>query len=271
MTTQGRPPAYFVTSGDTFVPTAIAKGPWGQAVSGNFVGGLLGHAVERTVGDPDLQPARLTVDLLRPVALTPVRVGTEVLRRGRRLTLVDAQMTQDDALVARATALFLRRGDDAPGQVWTSPVTMPPAPPAPDAQPDVDMMVWAYGASSETVGPSFDLSGWQHAGPKYAWVRDVKPLIDAEHLTPFVRAAMAADVTSSLTHISDAGLHYINADYTLTLSRLPRGQFIGLAALTHYSHRGVATGTATLFDNDGPLGSAVATALVNPGFRPRPA
>jgi len=43
-------------------------------------------------------------------------------------------------------------------------------------------------------------------------------------------------------------LTYINADYTLTLSRLPDGEFIGLAGLTHYSHEGVATGTATAWE-----------------------
>ena len=79
---------------------------------------------------------------------------------------------------------------------------------------------------------------------------------------------MAGDVTSSLTHSGASGLHFINADYTLTLSRLPEGEYIGLAALTHYSHAGVATGTATMFDRLGPIGSGVATAWSNPGFRP---
>ena len=87
-----------------------------------------------------------------------------------------------------------------------------------------------------------DLSEWRHGGQKYAWVRDVKPLVEGEPVTPFVRAAMAGDVTSSLTHSSASGLNFINADYTLTLSRLPDGEYIGLAALTHYSHAGVATG-----------------------------
>jgi hypothetical protein len=63
-------------------------------------------------------------------------------------------------------------------------------------------------------------------------------------------------------------LNWINADYTLTLSRLPAGRYLGLAALTHYSAAGVATGTATIVDERGPIGTATATALVNPGFSP---
>jgi hypothetical protein len=50
-------------------------------MSGVFVGGILGHAVERAADDPDLQPARLTVDLLRPAPMTPVRIRTKVVRR----------------------------------------------------------------------------------------------------------------------------------------------------------------------------------------------
>jgi Thioesterase-like superfamily len=291
MTTQDRatdapaagalPSAFFLTDGDAFAPTSIARGPWGQTISGNFVGGLLGLAIERAAGEPDFQPARLTVDLLRPAALAPVRVDTTVAREGKRLKLVDAVMTQSDTVVARGSALFLRRGEQPVDEIWTSPVTMPPLPPTPDPVPNgLTVLVWTYGKNlggqersdlgndRDSPGPDFGLSGWQHAGPKYIWVRDIRPLVDGEPLTPFTRAAMAGDMTSSLTHYGTAGLSFINADYTLTLSRLPEGPYIGLAALTHYSHAGVATGVATIVDQFGPIGSGVATALANPGFAP---
>ena len=85
------------------------------------------------------------------------------------------------------------------------------------------MLVWTYGNNEHTPGPGFGLSAWEHAGPKYIWVRDIRPLIDGVPLTPFTRAAMAGDMASSLTHYGASGLQFINADYTLTLSRLPRG------------------------------------------------
>jgi hypothetical protein len=46
------------------------------------------------------------------------------------------------------------------------------------------------------------------------------------------------------------------------------GNYIGLAAVTHYSHAGVATGVARLFDETGPIGSGMTTAVANPGFTP---
>ena len=95
------PSAFFIADGDTFVPQPIARGPWGETISGNHVGGILGHVLDRDASDPEFQPARLTVDLFRPAALTPVRVDTTVTRQGRRLWLVDAVMTQSDTVVAR--------------------------------------------------------------------------------------------------------------------------------------------------------------------------
>jgi Thioesterase-like superfamily len=248
--------AFFTPDGDVLVPTPIARGPWGSTISGTFVGGLLGRSIERDAGDPDLQPARLTVDLCRPAKLAePVRVDTTVEHESRRLRLVDAVMTQADTVVARASAVFLRRAEQPDDPVWTWPINMPPPPTAQaDLSGDVTVEVWAYGKNAAATGPSMDLTEWQHAGPKYAWVRDVVPLVEGETVTPFTRAAMAGDVTSSLTHFGTTGLNFINADYTLNLSRLPDGEYIGLASLTHYSHAGVAAG--------------VATGLANPGFRP---
>jgi hypothetical protein len=115
---------------------------------------------------------------------------------------------------------------------------------------------------------------WRHDGQKFAWLRETKLLVDGEPLTPFIRAVMAGDVTSSLAHWGTEGLQFINADYTLTLGRLPIGPHIGLAAMSHHSHShshsGVATGVVTFFDRQGPIGSGVSTALANPGFTPPP-
>ncbi len=257
--------AYFRADGDAFAPTPLAQGPWGQTISGNVLGGLLGFVIDRVAGDPQMQPARLTVDLFRPAALEPVTVRTEVIRSGKRIKVVDAQAFQRGTPVARASTVFLRRGEGSPDDIWTSEVTIPD-PPADDRRDDRPMHIVAHGAGS----PSSDLSAWAHTGPKHAWIRNTAPVVDGEPMTPFIRAAMAGDVVSSLTHFGPGGLQYINADYTLTLSRLPVGPDIGLTALTHYSSAGVATGTATLFDLDGPIGSGMATAVLSAGFSPPP-
>src|SRR5438270_13154587 len=103
----------------------MTRGPWGATMGGQIVGGLLGWALDRHGGE-DLQPARLTVDLLRPVPIEPVAIEVSIQREGRRIKLVDAAMVQHDRVVARASALFLRRSTAPEGQVWSGAVAIPP-------------------------------------------------------------------------------------------------------------------------------------------------
>ncbi len=267
----GTPLAYFVPDGDVLIPDPVAQGPWGPTISGHVIGGILARAVERAGGDDDLQPARLTVDLLRPTSIAPLEVRTTVQREGRRIRLVDAELIQNGDVVSRASAVFLRRGEQPAGDIWSSDVRMPPLPPDPGPLPaDLPMFVWGFGGEGSSGG-TFGFAEWHDGGPKYAWIRQLRPLVSGETVSPFVEAAMAADATSALTHWGTSGLRYINADYTLSLTRLPEGPHIGLAALLHSSHEGVAAGAAAMFDEHGPIGNTMAVALVNPveSFRPK--
>jgi acyl-CoA thioesterase superfamily protein/acyl-Coa thioesterase superfamily protein len=255
---------YFFSDGSQFVPTAIARGGWGPSISGHVVGALLGWAVERAVEDPQLHPARLTVDLPRPTALEPLHVHTTVHHDRRRLRLVEALLIQGDSVVARASALFLRRGPQPEGDVWSHPVQMPPLPLEQDgSHPTLFMRTYGWGSEIQNPDPA-----WVDAGPKYTWLHETRPLIDGEPLSAFTRAAMAADITASIANWGTSALQFINVDYTLTLSRLPEGPHVGLAALTHHSHDGVATGSAVLVDRTGPMGTAVSVAIAQTGFRP---
>jgi Thioesterase-like superfamily len=257
---------YFECEGDTFVANEIAQGGWGPTLGGQVVGGLLAREIGLATADADLQPARLTVDIMRRVSMEPVRATATVVRSGRRMQAVDATLIQGGEEVARASALYLRRGEQPDDQVWTTPVEMPPIPDEPAEWPtSIPMFVTPYGREPDSNGKGF---AWQHDGRRYAWVNDFRELVRGEKLTPFVRAAMAVDVTASLTNFGLSGLAFINADYTMLLSRLPEGEFIGMASLTHYSDGGVATATASLFDRRGPIGNGVSVAIANPNFKP---
>lgn len=258
--------AFFEHRGDnSYHPRAFARGGWGESVSGHVMGGLLGRAVERFVDDPDFLPARLTVDLPRPCAIETVDVLTREIRGGKRLRLVEADIRQDDKVVAQASGLFLRRGDQPPGTIWSPKVQMPPIPT--DVQPNANpLFVRTYGWGMAIQNPDASWPG--DGGAKYTWLRLAQPLIDGEPITPFTRAAMAADVTASLVNWGSEGLKFINADYTLTLSRLPTGPLIGLASQSHSTQDGIATGSAILFDENGEIGSSISVSVAQPGFAP---
>ncbi len=255
---------YLLRDESRFVPTEIARGGWGPSLSGHVVGGLLGRAVERAVDDPEWQPARLTVDLPAPVAQEPIEVHTQLHHDRRRLRLVEAVLTQGGIPVARGSALFLRRGPQPEGDVWSPPVQMPPLPIDDGAQPSLFMRTYGWGTEIQNPDPDWADS----RGPKYTWLQETRPLIEGEPLGAFTRAAMGADITASLANWGTNGLQFINVDYTLTLTRLPDGPYIGLASLTRQSHDGVASGSAVLVDRKGPIGSAVSVAIAHSGFRP---
>ena len=256
---------YFVRDENRYVPNVIARGGWGPSISGHVVGGLLAWALERAVADPQLQPARLTVDLPRPTELVPIEVQTRVQHDRRRLRLVEAVLIQHGEPVARGSALFLRRGPQPDGDVWSQPVQMPPIPGVEEGgHPSIFMRTYGWGVEVQNPDPEWS----DNSGRKYTWLHETRPLVDSEPLTPFTRAAMAGDVTASLANWGTNGLQFINADYTLTLSRLPEGPHIGLASLTHYSNDGVATGSGVVLDHLGPVGSAVSISIAHSGFRP---
>lgn len=254
---------YFVRDENYFIPTRIARGGWGPSLSGHVVGGLLAWAVEDAAQDAELQPARLTVDLPRPTALAPLEVHTQVRHDRRRLRLAEAVIIQDGAPVAQASALFLRRGAQPDGHVWSPPVQMPPIP-LDEAYSTLFMRTYGWGADVQNPDPDWP----QGDGRKYTWIHETRPLIDDEPLTAFTRAAMAGDITASIANWGTNSLQFINVDYTLTLSRLPEGAHIGLASLTHHSHDGVASGSAQLVDAQGPIGTCVSVAIAQSGFRP---
>ena len=155
--------------------------------------------------------------------------------------------------------------------MWSHPVEMPPLPS--DAEgfpPDMPFLIWGYGMTLDG-SPGIAAGEWEQSHTqKFAWTRLFRPMVQGHALTPFTRLAFVGDVTSSLTHWGTGGLRYINADYTVTASRLPDGEYLGLAAQSHYGTAGVATGAATLFDRHGPIGTTSALALAQPAeaFQP---
>ncbi|MGI9164670.1 MAG: hypothetical protein ACR2JI_17365 [Mycobacterium sp.] len=126
------------------------------------------------------------------------------------------------------------------------------------------MFVWGYGGVPGSAGRLGFEEWYDGSAGKFAWMGQTRPLVDGEPITPFMRAAMAADATSALTHWSSEGLNFINTDYTLSLSRLPIGAHIGLAAVLHTSDGGIGSGVAALFDELGPIGNAMAVAVAGP-------
>ena len=252
------------TDSEVLLPQPWAYSQWGDGSSqirGPAVSGALARAAERAVRSIDsaaaLRPVRWTLDLFRPATIRPCVVATTLVRRGRRLCLIDAVLTQCDTPVARATALFLAHGGPVHGAAW-APRTMPCAPP-PDLRPTTTEHRLYY---SEGVGWTGSPGPHQNAERKQVWNLPAV-VVRGETPTAFQQAAIAADLVSMVTNWGDQGLEFINADVTLALARPPESLEVGLAAEHRIEDDGIAVGTATVFDRQGTFGTATVTALAN--------
>ncbi|MEV5323548.1 thioesterase family protein [Nonomuraea sp. N2-4H] len=255
--------AFFTLKRDEYVPAPHARGPWSPGMlHGRLLGGLAARAIEQRHARPGLRFARLTVDLFRNSPMLPVTVETSLVRDGRRIRVADATISTAQGVIARASAVLLREGEQPGGE--RSLVT-----PAWDVPPPEGPPVEANGPWT----PPFDLwrvTQWGAPGPGRVWMRERFALVDDEPLTPIVRAALAADFASPLSNSQADGLRFINADYTLTLARPPEGDLIGMESTGHVSDGGVATGQVTVHDAAGPFGFCVVTALANGSAMTKP-
>ena len=221
--------------------------------------GLFAHAIERQYGEPDLQPARLTVDLYRLPDLAPVTVTTRLIRQGGRIKVVEAELFSGAVSSARASCQLLRRTQQPEAAIWTRPAwdAPPPEQVAPPAIPFTDK--WEM---RPILPPGVSHSRSSRApGPRRTWLREVRALVAGEAHTPFSRVATGIDYTSPSSNASETGLEFINSDVTLYLHRPPVGEWIGYEVTDHQSAEGVAIGHCVLHDIHGPVGFSSCAAL----------
>ena len=257
---------FFTVAGDELIPAPHARGPWApDMMHGRLLGALMARAIEREHAGEGLHVARLTVDLFRRAGVVPLRVATRRVRDGGRVRVVDATVTNGDGEVARASAVLLRRGARPPGEIYAAPGWNAPEPDRlgpPLGGVPFDLWLLSAGDGDGDDGDGGGGEGtWETAKRRRAWIREAHELVAGESVSPFARVALAADFASPLTLFSTAGLRYINADYTLTLGRLPVSEAIGFESGGQLSDDGVAVAHCTLYDSAGPIGHCAVTAL----------
>ncbi len=253
---------YFTLEAGAYRPGELTRGPWApNTINGRMMGGLAMHVLEQEQAEPGFQVARLTIDLFKAIPYAPLTVTTDLVRKGGRIRVADAEIRADGEIVARVAAVYLRPSTEPAGQVWAAerewdePAPDPSVPnPFTPSAVLVDMRP-AYGARP---APG-------RAERRRVWVRDTHQLVAGIPLTPLVRVALVADAASPVVNHGTEGLQFINTDVALHLVRPPVGVFFGLEALDRTSAAGIAVSQVTLYDEAGMLGFCSVTALANPG------
>ena len=101
-----QPFAFFEFSGTHFAPTEINVSPWnGNGQSRVALAGLAAHVIAGVPGSIDMHTARITIDILGLVPRVPVESRVRIVREGRRIQLIEAELLADNRVCVRATAL----------------------------------------------------------------------------------------------------------------------------------------------------------------------
>ncbi len=250
----------FVQDGDRFEATELGLGPWAPgALHGGAPAALIVHAILAELPNPALQLARITYDFVAPVPLGPLSPRIEIVRPGRRVTVMDAFLSDaDDTEVVRARALLI-----GPSVLGESAVGPPPPFPGPEAGTPSDWKHEPLMFATHAMEIRFVQGVFRDPGPATAWFRLRPALIAGEEIHALERLAAAADFGNGIASVLSWEDHvFINPDLTIYIERQPVGEWVALQSEMRVSVGAVATAESVLWDRDGRIGRATQALVV---------
>lgn len=238
-----------------------AAGPWSADMQhGGAPASLISWAAENIPTREPMHVARITIDLLRPVPVAPLEIDSQVVREGRKIQLCAITLRAAGVEVVRASVLKIR-ADAAllPEHPAGNHIDLP----GPDQGETPTQLLggsnaFIHGLSLRTVR-----GGLRTPGPGAVWFRAERPIVKGEPISPLMRAAMTADFCNGVSSVLDFDKWtFINADLTVSLARMPVGEWILLDAQTWLGDQGAGIAFARLGDERGYFGRAVQSLVI---------
>lgn len=258
------PDAFYEPDGERWLASELTRGPWDPgAQHAGPPAALLGRELERLPDAGEFQIGRVTCEILRSVPIGPVAVSARVVRPGRRVQLLEAELCGEDGEpLMRASAWRIRTA-----RVEIPPHALPAEqpPPGPEQGAEVDFFPTGqelgYHSAMEV---RFLEGGFLEPGPATVWLRMRQPLVSGEEPSPLQRVLVTADVGNGVSAALDYHRYlFINVDLTVHLERLPAGEWVCVDAVTLPQPNGVGTAESVLSDQRGRIGRALQTLLVS--------
>jgi len=243
--------AFYEASGSQFVPTDIAVSPWNpHGQSGIALGGLAAHVIGQVPTPAAMHTARISIDIFGVVPRLPVEPRVRVIREGRRIQLVDAELLVDGRVQVRMTALRTRIAD--------SPRTDHPlVHPLPDPARNQSKLPWV---EIHTLA-----GGFRQIGPGAQWVKINASVVAGQPLAALERVAMTADFGSGAAPLVSPGIWtFANLDIAAHMTRLPRGEWMLIDVTSESGGNGTGIIHSRLGDVDGMFGHAHQTVFLDP-------
>ncbi|TMV07663.1 thioesterase family protein [Ruegeria sediminis] len=256
--------SYFhLGAGGVFVGNDPVRGPWSpDHCHAGPVTGLIARAAEREVG-PEKMLTRLTVDVLRPLPLTGLRVSAETVRHTR--TLATTRVTvhdPDETLCATATTMHLVRkkmGEVRNAQVPSPRIEDAEPGPFPIRQARHDLPYFA-----QFVDVLYPKGQSHDPGPKTIWMR-APPLLEGERQSPIQSLCPLADCGNGISwNAPPTEMGFMNTDLSVHVHREPVSEWLASESVSHWHANGIGMAQAVLYDTNGPVATALQTLVLFP-------
>ncbi len=222
------------------------------------VSGLLMRAIERCEPREELLVSRVAFDILGVIPGGDVEVTARVIRPGRTIELVEAEMSAGGRVVVRATAWRLASADTAA----IADSELEPMPGPDRGEPWHGSSVWNGGYIRSLQFRV--LPGWR-PGRGRVWLRTDVELVAGQYSSPLARYAGLIDTANGIAVRADPRtLLFPNTDLTVHLIRVPVGDWVGLDTSVSFGPDGVGLTASVLHDVSGPIGRAAQTLTLRP-------
>lgn len=252
----------------TFRSSEATQGPWSTNLQhGGPPCALVLREFERLAPAVGGHIARLSVDFLAPVPLAPITIRSEILKPGKRVQLLSAEVVASDRTVLTARAWWRRQ---VPGLVPDMPDPAATQPfPDPDSiktqEPDDDLSRFLDRGWVAAMEMRYVSGGFTQPGPCRVWVRPRLPLLATEPTSPTQTAVLIADGSSGVSAALDFRTHlFSNLDLHLSFLRAPEGPWISLDATSSIDAAGGGTASTKLGDQRGVFGHCIQALYVEP-------
>lgn len=256
--------AFYERDGDLFRATELTRGPWDPgAQHAGPPAALLGYAIERLPETDAFQVGRVTFEILRSIPIAPVRVEARVVRPGRRVQMVEAELSDSEGeVLMRARAWRIRTAEvEIPREALVADGS--PAPPEQGKPANFFPTGQEHGYHS-AMEVRFLSGDFVEPGPATVWLRMRQPLVAGEEPTPLQRALVVADVGNGVSASLDFRRYlFINVDLTVQLERMPDGEWVCIDAITLPQPSGIGTAESVLSDRRGRIGRGLQTLLIS--------
>jgi acyl-CoA thioesterase len=260
----------FAVDNGRFVPTPFARGPWDPgALHGGAAAALIVDELTRLHPTPELRTARLSFQFLRPVPASPLTLSTELVRPGRRVQEISAELRSEDTLVCRAKALRVQAlAADLPPRQPESEHDRAPQDGMPGPQDGNEVRFALDDPAQPSFATAMDMR-WLtdpfSLGPGRVWMRLRMPLLPDRPASPLALLAAVCDFSNGVSsELRFDQYLFINADLTLHLHRLPHGQWAGIDAHTKLTPDGAGLAQSVAHDANGSVGRAFQSLVVQP-------